>query len=70
MSIKDMIKQAHSKDANGFEATFSDIMAGKVEAALGAKFDSMYGSEAQMELPLDQSESEEYSVSEPDLESE
>lgn len=54
MSIKDMISQAHSKDASGFEATFNSIMADKVETALGAKFDSMYGT--QLELPLEEPE--------------
>jgi hypothetical protein len=67
MSIKDMINQAYSKDASGFEATFNDIMASKMGDAIGAKFDSMYGGE-QMELPLEEPEVE--VDSEQELESE
>ena len=65
MSIKDMINQAYSKDASGFEATFNSVMADKVETALGSKFDSMYG-DTQMELPLEDTVDSE----EPDLETE
>lgn len=43
MSVKDMINHAYSKNATEFETAFNSIMADKVEAALGAKFDSMYG---------------------------
>lgn len=43
MSIKDLIGQAYNKDAESFEATFNDVMASKVETAIGAKYDSMFG---------------------------
>lgn len=46
MSVKDMINHAHNKDASSFETAFADVMAGKVEDALGAKFDDMFGDPA------------------------
>jgi len=42
MSIKDMIHSALSKDASEFEKAFDSVMAGKVETAVAAKYDSMY----------------------------
>lgn len=52
MDVKDMINHAYSKNATEFETAFNTVMADKVEAALGAKFDSMYGGE-QLELDLE-----------------
>jgi len=42
MSIKDLIKSAFEKDATSFEETFASIMAEKQEAAIAAKYDSMF----------------------------
>lgn len=47
MDIKDLINQAYNKDAESFEKTFDGIMAGKVEDAIGAKYDSMFGAPVQ-----------------------
>jgi hypothetical protein len=66
--IKDMINHAFNKDASDFEASFNSVMAGKVEDALSAKFDSMYGE--QPELDLEPEADIDVDSAEPDLESE
>lgn len=43
MSIKDMINSALNKDATNFETAFDSVMADKVETAIAAKYDSMFG---------------------------
>ena len=53
MSIKDLINQAYTKDAESFESTFADIMADKMESALGAKYDEMFGTEETFEEEVD-----------------
>ena len=53
MSIKDLINQAYSKDAESFENTFADIMADKMESALGVKYDEMFGSDEVVEEEVD-----------------
>jgi hypothetical protein len=72
MSIKDMINHAHNKDANSFETAFADVMAGKVEAALGAKFDDMFGDTADEveveDVAIEAEVDEEDSVEQPDSE--
>ena len=42
MDIKDLLNAAMNKDANTFESAFSQIMAGKMEAAIGSKYDAMF----------------------------
>ena len=42
MSIKDLIQSAFEKDATSFEEKFAAIMAEKQEAAIMAKYDSMF----------------------------
>lgn len=56
MSIKDLIKSAFEKDATSFEETFASIMAEKQEAAIAAKYDSMF--EAKDEEDEDEDEME------------
>ena len=60
MSVSDLIKNAIDKDASGFETSFNNIMADRMTAAIGQKYDSMYGApdvgepvemEAQVEMP-------------------
>lgn len=58
MSIKDLIKSAFEKDATSFEETFANIMAEKQEAAIAAKYDSMFGEELE-EAKEDEDEDEE-----------
>jgi hypothetical protein len=43
MSVSDLIKNAIDKDANTFETSFNDIMADRMTAAIGQKYDSMFG---------------------------
>ena len=43
MSVSDLIKNAVDKDAGTFENTFNSVMADKMTAAIGQKYDSMYG---------------------------
>jgi len=43
MSVSDLIKNAIDKDASGFETSFNNIMADRMTAAIGQKYDSMYG---------------------------
>lgn len=43
MSVSDLIKNAIDKDASGFESSFNNIMADRMTAAIGQKYDSMYG---------------------------
>lgn len=66
-----MINHAYAKDATQFEKAFGEVMADKVETALGAKFDSMYGAPEgeQLEMNLEPQDADE-PVEEPDLESE
>ena len=45
--IKDMIKAASEKDATGFEAAFQNAISPKIDAALSAKYDDMFGVEAE-----------------------
>jgi len=47
MSVSDLIKSAIDKDANTFEGSFNSIMADKMTAAIGQKYDSMYGAPAE-----------------------
>jgi len=67
MSVSDLIKSAIDKDANGFEGSFNNIMADRMTAAIGQKYDSMYGAsdvgepvemEAQVEVTPEATESE------------
>ena len=67
MSVSDLIKNAIDKDANGFESSFNNIMADRMTAAIGQKYDSMYGAsdvgepvemEAQVEVEPEATESE------------
>jgi len=67
MSVSDLIKNAIDKDANGFESSFNNIMADRMTAAIGQKYDSMYGAsdvgepvemEAQAEVSPEATESE------------
>ena len=43
MSVSDLIKNAIDKDASGFESSVNNIMADRMTAAIGQKYDSMYG---------------------------
>jgi hypothetical protein len=43
MSVSDLIKNAVDKDAGTFENTFNSVMADKMTAAIGQKYDSMFG---------------------------
>lgn len=45
MSIKDLINQAYTKDAEAFEKTFDSIMSEKMSDAIGAKYDEMFGAQ-------------------------
>ena len=47
MSVSDLIKNAVDKDAGTFENTFNSVMADKMTAAIGQKYDSMYGANAE-----------------------
>ena len=68
MSVSDLIKSAIDKDANSFEGSFNNIMADRMTAAIGQKYDSMYGAnaeagetvemEAQVEVTPEATESE------------
>jgi hypothetical protein len=67
MSVSDLIKSAIDKDASGFESSFNNIMADRMTAAIGQKYDSMYGAsdvgepvemEAQVEVTPEATESE------------
>jgi len=67
MSVSDLIKSAIDKDASGFESSFNNIMADRMTAAIGQKYDSMYGAsdvgepvemEAQAEVSPEATESE------------
>jgi len=67
MSVSDLIKNAIDKDASGFETSFNNIMADRMTAAIGQKYDSMYGAsdvgepvemEAQAEVSPEATESE------------
>jgi hypothetical protein len=67
MSVSDLIKNAIDKDASGFESSFNNIMADRMTAAIGQKYDSMYGAsdvgepvemEAQVEVEPEATESE------------
>lgn len=53
MSVSDLIKNAMDKDANGFESSFNSIMADKMTAAIGQKYDSMFGSPAEASEPVE-----------------
>lgn len=45
MSIADLIKNAATKNASAFEDEFNEIMSDKMTAAIGNKYNSMFGSE-------------------------
>jgi|TARA_R110000796_G_scaffold117269_2_gene230038 hypothetical protein len=45
MSVKDLINQAFSKDADAFEQTFESVMVEKMTSAIEAKYDAMFGSD-------------------------
>lgn len=53
MSVSDLIKSAIDKDANGFESSFNNIMADRMTAAIGQKYDSMYGAPAEAGEPVE-----------------
>lgn len=53
MSVSDLIKNAVDKDAGTFETTFNSIMADKMTAAIGQKYDSMYGAPADVGEPVE-----------------
>ena len=53
MSVSDLIKNAIDKDANGFESQFNNIMADRMTAAIGQKYDSMYGASAEAGEPVE-----------------
>ncbi len=53
MSVSDLIKNAMDKDANGFESSFNNIMADRMTAAIGQKYDSMYGAPAEAGEPVE-----------------
>jgi len=53
MSVSDLIKNAIDKDANGFESSFNNIMADRMTAAIGQKYDSMYGAPAEAGEPVE-----------------
>ena len=53
MSVSDLIKNAIDKDANGFEMSFNNIMADRMTAAIGQKYDSMYGAPAEAGEPVE-----------------
>ena len=53
MSVSDLIKNAMDKDANGFESSFNSIMADKMTAAIGQKYDSMFGAPAEAGEPVE-----------------
>ena len=53
MSVSDLIKNAVDKDAGTFETTFNSIMADKMTAAIGQKYDSMYGAPAEVGEPVE-----------------
>ena len=42
MDIKDLLNAAMNKDASTFETAFSEIMVGKMEAAIGSKYDALF----------------------------
>ena len=50
MSVSDLIKSAIDKDANSFEGSFNSIMADKMTAAIGQKYDSMFGASQEVEV--------------------
>ena len=63
MSVSDLIKSAIDKDANSFEGSFNNIMADRMTAAIGQKYDSMYGASdvgepVEMEVSPEATESE------------
>jgi hypothetical protein len=52
MSVSDLIKNAVDKDAGTFENTFNSVMADKMTAAIGQKYDSMFGASAEAGEPV------------------
>jgi hypothetical protein len=53
MSVSDLIKNAMDKDAGSFESSFNGIMADKMTAAIGQKYDSMFGAPAEAGEPVE-----------------
>ena len=53
MSVSDLIKNAVDKDAGTFETSFNSIMADKMTAAIGQKYDSMFGAPAEAGEPVE-----------------
>ena len=54
MSVSDLIKNAMDKDASSFESSFNSIMADKMTAAIGQKYDSMFGAPAEAGEPVEE----------------
>jgi hypothetical protein len=48
-AIRDLIKTAMDKDATGFEANFAQAIAPKLDDALSAKYDAMFGGKPAVE---------------------
>lgn len=49
-AIKDLIKSAMNKNATEFESSFDQAIAPKLDAALSAKYDEMFGKPAAEEI--------------------
>ena len=59
MDIKDLLNAAMTKDAITFETAFSEIMAGKMETAIAAKYDSMFSEAKACEDDMEDEEDDE-----------
>ena len=51
--IKNLIRSAMEKDADGFETNFDTAVAPKLDAALTAKYDEMFGKPAGEEVAIE-----------------
>jgi|TARA_B110000858_G_scaffold189585_1_gene236516 hypothetical protein len=56
MSIRDLIRTAVEKDAEGFEAHFNDIMSDRQISAVETKYNNMFGVEddSEPEIEIDE----------------
>lgn len=59
MDIKDLLQAAMNKDANAFEAAFSDIMSEKMSSAVETKYNSMFEEDYKKKMKEDDDNDEE-----------
>ena len=58
MSIKEIIANAISGNAGEFESAFEQVMSAKMEAAIGAKYKSMFKEEKEEDMEDEDGEEE------------